>query len=198
MPSIQERAEKTQSSPGGPPSRAVKAVLKKVRPARSGTDPGVEKLLKEVRGKRPKANTKLIERAYDFAEAAHEGQLRKSGDPFISHPLSVAQILAELGMDETTIAAALLHDAVEDTHLSLADVEAVVGYEVAMLIDGVTKLAKIRFRSREQTRAENLRKMIVATARDVRVLLIKIADRLHNMRTLTPLRPEKKQLISRE
>ena len=133
-----------------------------------------------------------------MAEAAHAGQMRKSGDPFISHPVAVAMILAGLGLDITTITAALLHDAVEDTSLSLKTVEAELGYDVAALIDGVTKLDKMHLRSKEQGRAESLRKMIVATARDVRVLLIKIADRLHNMRTLEPLAPEKRELIATE
>jgi GTP diphosphokinase / guanosine-3',5'-bis(diphosphate) 3'-diphosphatase len=188
----------TAPSLPAPPSRGVKAVLKKVRPARPVSGAGLDVLLKEVRSRRPKADLKLIERAYEMAERAHAGQLRKSGDPFITHPLGVATVLAQLGLDETTIAAALLHDAVEDTELHLTDVEAAMGYEIAALIDGVTKLEKIRFRSAEHTRAENLRKMIVATARDVRVLLIKIADRLHNMRTLTPLHPDKQTLIARE
>ena len=178
--------------------RGVKAVLKRVVPARQGPAGGLEDLLQEVRAARPKTGTKLIERAYEIAEIAHAGQVRKSGEPFISHPLGVARILAVLGLDEVTIAAALLHDAVEDTNLSLIDIENEMGFDVASLIDGVTKLERIKFRSAEQSRAENLRKMIVATARDVRVLLIKIADRLHNMRTLAPLRPEKKELIARE
>ncbi len=173
-------------------------MLKKVRVPRSTTVPGLEGVLKELRARRPRADVKLVERAYEMAEAAHGDQMRLSGDPFISHPVAVATILAELGMDERTVAAGLLHDAVEDTALTLAEVEAQMGYEVAALIDGVTKLEKIRFRSPEQGRAENLRKMIVATANDVRVLLIKIADRLHNMRTLEPLAPEKRKLIARE
>ena len=175
----------------------AKVVLKKVRPQRAAETP-LRALLKDVRAKRPRADLKMIEKAFDLADRAHQGQLRQSGDPFISHPLGVAEILAGLGLDERTVAAALLHDAVEDTDLSLADVEGEMGYEVASLIDGVTKLDKIKYRSAEQTRAENLRKMIVATARDVRVLLIKIADRLHNMRTLQPLRPEKQELIAHE
>ena len=175
----------------------AKVVLKKVRPQRESGSP-LPALIKEVRAHRPRADVKLLERAFELADAAHSGQLRKSGDPFISHPLGVAEILAGLGLDERTVAAALLHDAVEDTDLSLTDVEEDMGYEVASLIDGVTKLDKIRYRSAEQTRAENLRKMIVATARDVRVLLIKIADRLHNMRTLAPLKAEKRELIARE
>ncbi|MGI8775264.1 MAG: RelA/SpoT family protein [Actinomycetota bacterium] len=181
---------------GGP--RGVKAVLKKVRPARSVAHPALDTVISHVRARRPKADVKLIERSYEMAEAAHRGQFRKSGDPFIDHPVAVAVILAELGLDEASVAAALLHDSVEDTALTLAQVEDEVGFEAAMLIDGVTKLDKIRYRSAEQTRAENLRKMIVATAKDVRVLLVKIADRLHNMRTIEPLAPEKRELIARE
>ncbi|HVL65510.1 MAG TPA: bifunctional (p)ppGpp synthetase/guanosine-3',5'-bis(diphosphate) 3'-pyrophosphohydrolase [Actinomycetota bacterium] len=183
--------------PAGPrtPGRGMKGVLKRVRPP---APTGIDRLLREFRARRPKGDAKAIERAFDMAERAHEGQMRKSGDPFISHPLGVATILATLGMDESTIAAALLHDAVEDTELSLAEVEEALGYEIAMLIDGVTKLDRIRFRSAEQSRAENLRKMIIATASDVRVLLIKLADRLHNMRTLTPLTREKQTIIARE
>jgi GTP pyrophosphokinase len=178
--------------------RGVKAVLKKVRPLRQPLAPALEPLLREVRNKRTKPDTKVIEQAFAMAEAAHRGQLRKSGDPFITHPLGVAAIVAQLGLDETTVAAALLHDAVEDTELSLVDVEREIGFQVASLIDGVTKLDKIRFRSAEQTRAENIRKMIIATARDIRVLLIKLADRLHNMRTIAPLDREKQTLIATE
>ncbi|HWC13074.1 MAG TPA: bifunctional (p)ppGpp synthetase/guanosine-3',5'-bis(diphosphate) 3'-pyrophosphohydrolase [Actinomycetota bacterium] len=178
--------------------RGVKAVLKKVRSTRPDSLAPFDQLVREVRARRPKADLKKIERAYLIAERAHTGQVRKSGDPFISHPVGVATILAQLGLDEETVAAALLHDAVEDTELSLADVETEMGFQIATLIDGVTKLDKIRYRSAEQTRADNLRKMIVATARDVRVLLIKIADRLHNMRTLEPLARDKRDMIARE
>jgi GTP diphosphokinase / guanosine-3',5'-bis(diphosphate) 3'-diphosphatase len=178
--------------------RGVKGVLKKVRPRQTGTQPALDLLIKEVRSRRPKADTKLLERAYELAQQAHYGQLRKSGDAFITHPTATAMIVAELGLDETTVAAALLHDSVEDTDLTLAEIDEVMGFEIAALIDGVTKLDRIRFRSAEQSRAENLRKMIIATARDVRVLLIKIADRLHNMRTLAPLPAEKRVLIARE
>jgi guanosine-3',5'-bis(diphosphate) 3'-pyrophosphohydrolase len=199
MPSLPERAEASSVAPAeGPSPRRVKGVFRKVRPGRQTPDPGLELLIKEVRTRRPKSATRTVERAYEMAEVAHAGQSRKSGDPFITHPLQVATICAQLGLDETTVAAALLHDAVEDTEVSLVDVEREMGYEVALLIDGVTKLDRIRFRSAEQARAENLRKMMVATARDVRVLLIKIADRLHNMRTLEPLRPERRELIARE
>ena len=197
MDSIQERADK-QPAQDQTSARGVKAVLRRVRPARQAGDPGFDQLLKEFRQHRPRSSTKLIERAFEIADSAHAGQVRKSGDAFISHPLSVATICAELGLDETTIAAALLHDSVEDTELSLVDIEREMGYAVALLIDGVTKLDRIRFRTAEQARAENLRKMMVATARDVRVLLMKIADRLHNMRTIDPLRIERRELIARE
>ena len=202
MSSLPEPAERASQTPESPPAseitpRGVKAVLKKVRPPKP-PESGLDKLLKEVRNARPKADTKLVERAYEIAEAAHSGQMRKSGHPFITHPLGVAMILAKLGLDETSVAAALLHDAVEDTELGLTEVEEKFGFDVAALIDGVTKLDKIRYRSVEQTRAENLRKMIIATAKDIRVLLIKIADRLHNMRTLSPLAPAKRELIARE
>jgi len=194
---VAPREAEPTASPNGAPPRGVKAVLKKVRPARP-PETQFQKLLKEVRSKRPKADLKAIEKAYEIAEEAHRGQLRKSGHAFITHPLGVAMIVARLGLDETTVVAALLHDAVEDTYVSLADVERDLGYEVAALIDGVTKLDKIGFRSVEHAHAENLRKMMVATAKDIRVILIKIADRLHNMRTLAPLRPEKRELIARE
>jgi len=205
MGSIPEQPEQIPQSeasvpigPARPPARRVKSVLKRVRPARQSINPELAALLREVKARRPKAETKVIERAFEIAEDAHSGQFRKSGDAFITHPIGVAHILAELGLDETTIAAALLHDAVEDTEISLPEVEELMNFEIASLIDGVTKLEKIRFRTPEQSRAENLRKMIIATASDVRVLLIKIADRLHNMRTLGPLSPEKQELIARE
>jgi GTP pyrophosphokinase len=193
MSSLPEPAPSQSSSA----PRGVKAVFKKVRPPRA-PETELQRLLREVRAQRPKADTKLIERAFARADAAHKGQLRKSGDPFVTHPLGVALIVAQLGLDETTIAAALLHDTVEDTPTTLTEIEKDLGFEVAALIDGVTKLEKIRFRSAEQSRAENLRKMMIATARDIRVILIKIADRLHNMRTLAPLLPEKQKLIARE
>ncbi|MDQ5816492.1 MAG: HD domain-containing protein, partial [Actinomycetota bacterium] len=153
-PASPTRPEAVTDAPAPPRSpdnaRGVKAVLKKVRSQRQSSDPAFDRLLKEVRAKRPKASTKAIERAYWIAERAHAGQTRKSGDPFITHPLNVAMILAQFGLDETTISAALLHDAVEDTSLSLVDVEQELGYDVAQLIDGVTKLEKIKFRSAEQ------------------------------------------------
>jgi GTP diphosphokinase / guanosine-3',5'-bis(diphosphate) 3'-diphosphatase len=152
----------------------------------------LDSLLRKVRAYNPKADVRQVQRAYEFAEASHRGQLRKSGDPFIEHPLGVAHILADLGMDTTTLVSALLHDVVEDTDLGLDEVREEFGDEVAAIVDGLTKLEKIEYRSREQEQAENVRKMIVAMARDIRVLIIKLADRLHNMRTLDSL-PRRKQ-----
>ena len=144
----------------------------------------------------PKADLALLQRAYDVAEAKHEGQKRKSGDPYITHPLAVATILAELGMDTTTLVAALLHDTVEDTDYSLEQLRADFGEEVAHLVDGVTKLDKVELGNAAE--AETIRKMVVAMARDPRVLVIKLADRLHNMRTMRFLPPEKQAKKARE
>ena len=148
---------------------------------------GVDGLLRKVRAYNPKADVRQVERAFDFAAESHRGQLRKSGEPFIRHPLGVAHILADMGMDTTTLVSALLHDVVEDTDLSLEKIESEFGDEVGAIVDGLTKLDRIEYRTREQEQAENVRKMIVAMARDIRVLIIKLADRLHNMRTLGSL-----------
>ena len=163
----------------------------------SGSDRGpisLDGLLRKVGAYNPKADVKEVQRAYEFAAESHRGQVRKSGEPFIRHPLEVAHILADLGMDTATLVAALLHDVVEDTDLSLEVIEREFGDEVARLVDGVTKLDKIRYRSREQEQAENVRKMVIAMARDIRVLIVKLADRLHNMRTLEALsRPKQEE-----
>ncbi len=140
----------------------------------------------------PRASSAVIRRAYTMAEAAHDGQVRKSGEAYIHHPLSVARIVADLGLDDITIAAALLHDAVEDTGVTLAAVTQEFGPEVAAIVDGVTKLDRINFDSKEAQQAATMRKMLVAMAKDVRVLIIKLADRLHNMRTIGAV-PEWKQ-----
>jgi guanosine-3',5'-bis(diphosphate) 3'-pyrophosphohydrolase len=153
-------------------------------------------LLKQVRSYNPKADVKELERAFHFAEIAHAGQLRRSGEEFIEHPLAVTGILADLRLDTTTLVAAMLHDTVEDTAVSLEDVEREFDDEVASIVDGLTKLDKLRFRTREHEQAENVRKMIVAMAGDIRVLLIKLADRLHNMRTLAALSPARQHAIA--
>lgn len=136
--------------------------------------------------------------AIQFAEAAHQGQSRASGEPYIAHPLAVASILADLKMDSPTIVAAMLHDVVEDTSYTVQDIEARFGEEVAQLVDGVTKLDRLEVRTREEEQAENLRKMLLAMAKDIRVILIKLADRLHNMRTLKHLTADRVQRIARE
>jgi len=159
---------------------------------------GLEALLRTVRGYNAKADLKEIERAYRFAEEHHEGQKRISGEDFITHPLAVTQILADLGLDTTTLVAALLHDTVEDTEVTLEELEEGFGQEIARIVDGLTKLDAIEFRSREQEQAENVRKMIVAMAGDIRVLLIKLADRLHNMRTLSVLAADRQRRIATE
>ncbi|MFH2071675.1 MAG: bifunctional (p)ppGpp synthetase/guanosine-3',5'-bis(diphosphate) 3'-pyrophosphohydrolase [Actinomycetota bacterium] len=146
----------------------------------------------------PSISSDMLVSAYLEARRLHEGQLRKSGDPYISHPVEVARILAEYGLDAETIAAALLHDTVEDTGATLEQLEATFGKTTATLIDGVTKLDRVKFSNREQAQAATIRKMVVAMARDVRVLLIKLVDRLHNIRTISPLSPEKQERIARE
>lgn len=143
-------------------------------------------------------NWELIEKAYKAALEAHDGQLRSSGEPFVTHPLQVAYILAEMEMDTTTITAGMLHDTVEDTSFTYEKTLKNFGEEVANLVDGVTKLAKIPYTNKQEIQAENLRKMFLAMSKDIRVIIIKLADRLHNMRTLK-YKPREKQIeIARE
>src|SRR4030081_1936958 len=139
-----------------------------------------------------------LEEAYRFSEAAHAGQTRQSGDPYISHPLAVAEILAGWHLDGQTLMAALLHDVTEDTSVTKDEISDTFGKPGAELVDGVSKLDKIEFQSAEHVQAENCRKMLLAMARDVRVILIKLADRLHNMRTLGAVAPAKRRRIARE
>jgi GTP diphosphokinase / guanosine-3',5'-bis(diphosphate) 3'-diphosphatase len=165
-------------------------------PRGGGTNPVLEPLIKTVRATHPKVDVRLIERAYEVAAREHAGQVRKSGDPYITHPLAVATILAELGMNHETLCAALLHDTVEDTAYTLNELRREFGDDVASLVDGVTKLDKVKYG--EAAQAETVRKMVVAMSRDIRVLVIKLADRLHNMRTLRYLPREKQERKSRE
>ena len=159
---------------------------------------GLENLLEKVRSYVREQDIPIIERAHAFSEQAHEGQRRASGDAFVEHPLAVASILADLETDPVTLAAALLHDVVEDTEVTLEDLEEEFGPEIALLVDGVTKLGRLEFRSKVEEQAGNLRKMFLAMAEDLRVVVIKLADRLHNLRTLEHLPRERRKLVAQE
>src|SRR6266508_5832776 len=158
----------------------------------------IDELIADVERYKPDVDRGLLTRAFLFAAKAHAGQQRRSGEDFVIHPWGAAKILAELQLDEATLAAALLHDVVEDTEVEAEDIRAEFGEEIGKLVEGVTKLTRIQFQSREHAEAENYRKMIVAMAHDVRVILIKLADRLHNMRTLEYLGRQKQVQKSRE
>jgi guanosine-3',5'-bis(diphosphate) 3'-pyrophosphohydrolase len=157
-----------------------------------------EALLLQVRANRPSEDVSLIRKAWDFCVQHHAGQMRASGEPYIIHPLEVAEVLAEMQLDAYAIAAALLHDAVEDTPATSEEIAAGFGDQVAHIVEGVTKIDKIQFANREDRQAENVRKMLLAMVSDVRVVLIKLADRLHNMRTLEHLKPDRQEAIARE
>lgn len=158
----------------------------------------IEGIIAAVKKYELKANTRLIRRAYDLAKAAHKGQTRVSGEEYIIHPLHVAQILTELHIDDVTISAALLHDVVEDTIYTNEQIADMFGEEVAMIVDGVTKLGRIKYKSKEEVQLENYRKMFLAMAKDIRVIMVKLADRLHNMRTLKYMREDKQKRIAKE
>ena len=158
----------------------------------------LETLIEEIPKYQPGANLDLVNRAYRFSELSHRGQQRASGEPYLSHPLEVAGLLVNFKMDVTTVTAGLLHDVLEDTDATKDDLEREFGREIAELVDGVTKIGKLAFSSREERQAENFRKMVVAMAHDLRVLMIKLADRLHNMRTLDYLPPDKGRKIAQE
>jgi GTP diphosphokinase / guanosine-3',5'-bis(diphosphate) 3'-diphosphatase len=182
--------------PASAPPRRVRSRLARLAAPRPTGDPALEPLLRTVRATHPRADVSQITRAYQTAAKAHEGQVRKSGEPYITHPLAVAMILAELGLTPPTLAAALLHDTVEDTDYGLETLRSDFGDEIAMLVDGVTKLDKVTYGQAAQ--AETLRKMVIAMARDIRVLLIKLADRLHNARTWRYVSRESAQRKARE
>jgi GTP pyrophosphokinase len=177
-------------------ARGMRARLARVGTRPPSSNPVLEPLFRAVRANHPKADLALLERAYAVADKWHTGQMRKSGDPYITHPLAVTTILADIGMTEPTLVAALLHDTVEDTPYTLEALRADFGDEVALLVDGVTKLDKVQYGDSAQ--AETIRKMIVAMSRDIRVLVIKLADRLHNMRTLRYVPAASQERSSRE
>jgi GTP diphosphokinase / guanosine-3',5'-bis(diphosphate) 3'-diphosphatase len=174
----------------------MRSRLGRLSGSKSTIPPELEPLLKTLRANHPKSDSRMVVRAYEVAERSHRGQLRRSGDPYISHPLAVAQIAADLGMEAPTLCAALLHDTVEDTALSLTEVSRDFGDEVGRLVDGVTKLDKVRYG--DSAEAETIRKMVVAMARDPKVLILKLADRLHNVRTLSWLPPDKQQRLAKQ
>src|SRR5437762_1003905 len=155
-------------------------------------------LLKTVGENRPNDDLSIIQKAYDFSLQHHEGQKRASGEPYLIHPLEVASVLADMKLDPSAIAAGLLHDAVEDTPVTIEDIHKQFGEQVAHIVEGVTKIDKINLASREERQAENVRKMVLAMVSDIRVVLIKLADRLHNMRTLEHLPPDRQLQISQE
>ncbi|HJW76265.1 MAG TPA: RelA/SpoT family protein, partial [Thermoleophilia bacterium] len=155
-------------------------------------------ILDAVLAYHPKADLDVIKKAYVYSAKVHGGQVRKTGEPYLVHPLAVANILAHLKLDESSVVAGLLHDTVEDTLATIEEVEELFGKDVASIVDGVTKLGQVKFNTAEEKLAENFRKMLVAMSRDIRVLLVKLADRLHNMRTLEHMKPEKQEAIARE
>src|SRR5438874_9091947 len=155
-------------------------------------------LMRRMRATRPNDDLELIRKAYEFSQKHHAGQSRASGEPYLAHPLEVALVLAEMKMDPVSIAAGLLHDSVEDTSVTVVDIRKEFGEQVAHIVEGVTKISQIDFHSREEQQAENLRKMMLAMVDDIRVVLIKLADRLHNMRTLEHLPPDRQQKIAQE
>ncbi|HEY7753313.1 MAG TPA: bifunctional (p)ppGpp synthetase/guanosine-3',5'-bis(diphosphate) 3'-pyrophosphohydrolase, partial [Steroidobacteraceae bacterium] len=160
--------------------------------------PGIAQLISRIEAYLPPDQVERVREAFDYAEVAHKGQKRQSGEAYITHPVAVADILAELHLDGPTLTAAILHDVVEDTPSSMAEVEQKFGREVAELVDGVTKLDQVQFKSRKEAQAESFRKMILAMVRDIRVIMVKLADRTHNMRTLAAMPPEKRRSVARE
>src|SRR5262244_483352 len=155
-------------------------------------------LMKKLEANRPNDDLEIVRKAYEFSQKVHAGQSRASGQPYLVHPLEVACVLAEMKMDPISIAAGLLHDSVEDTSVTIVEIRKEFGEQVAHIVEGVTKISKIDFASHEQQQAENLRKMMLAMVDDIRVVLIKLADRLHNMRTLEHLPPDRQQKIASE
>ena len=187
------------SAPVSPAQAVVSAPKAPFRPTDERSfDERIEALLKQAQANRPNEDISLIRKAWEFCVSHHKGQTRASGEPYIVHPLEVAEVLVEMKLDATAVAAALLHDAVEDTPATSEEIGDKFGDQVAHIVEGVTKIDKIQFANREDRQAENVRKMLLAMVSDVRVVLIKLADRLHNMRTLEHLKPERQEAIARE
>ena len=151
-----------------------------------------------VQNYNPKTNADLIRRAYDYGARMHDGQKRHSGEPYFSHPVAVAALLTEQQLDDATIVTALLHDTLEDTRSTYSEIEREFGHEIAELVDGVTKLTNLQLSSTETKQAENFRKLFMAMSKDLRVILVKLSDRLHNMRTIKAMRPDKQTQKARE
>ena len=195
-------ADNSNALPASPEDSASPALDLGPTPSKRPPQPKLserfEALLKQVQANRPSEDISLIRKAWEFCVRHHDGQMRASGEPYIIHPLEVAEVLAEMKMDATAIAAGLLHDSVEDTPATNEEIEAEFGDQVAHIVEGVTKIDKIQFANREDRQAENVRKMLLAMVSDVRVVLIKLADRLHNMRTLEHLQPDRQEAIARE
>ena len=191
-------AEGSGASVASPGEARLPAVKAPGRPAERQYPERFDALLRQVQANRPNEDISLIRKAWEFCVAHHEGQTRLSGEPYIVHPLEVAEVLVEMKLDATAIAAALLHDAVEDTPATSEEIAERFGDQVAHIVEGVTKIDKIQFANREDRQAENVRKMLLAMVSDVRVVLIKLADRLHNMRTLEHLKPDRQEAIARE
>ena len=199
--SLNEMSIEPAASPPKAPRTGARrtAATSTPRPSPKRTfEPLRKQLLAALERHYPQAELEAVRRAFDFAVEAHAGQKRASGEPYVTHPIASAQIIAELGIDPIAVTAALLHDVPEDTEYGLTDIEDRFGAEVARLVDGVTKLSQFSTHSHEQQQAENIRKMLLAMAEDIRVVLIKLADRLHNMRTLYGLPSEKQQRIARQ
>ena len=173
-------------------------ILAKIPGTSSKLDKGFKRLVESLEAYMPAEQVEQVMRAYEFGATAHSGETRMSGEPFISHPLAVAQILADMHMDSHGIAAAILHDVIEDTETPIAELEEEFGSEIATLVDGVSKLDQMQFTSRAEAQAESFRKMMLAMIEDIRVILVKLADRLHNMKTMDSMPAEKRARIARE